>query len=155
MVSRKGSLVLGVAMMAFGLAAGCGKDSQTVQSGSTPTTDASAVAPVVLSYGDHSTTVDVAGLPTQDYKGSAVVSLAAVWAKGQLADDASKLTFDFEGDDGFHPSSRDKCKKNVSGADLAKGYIVPATRTLVWDDALGLPGCYNVHNVAKMIGLGG
>jgi hypothetical protein len=31
--------------------------------------------------------------------------------------------------------------------------MIPETRTLMWDDALGLPGCYCVHSVAKVIGL--
>jgi hypothetical protein len=112
-----------------------------------------AVADVRLTYGGASATVDLATLATQDYKGTAVVSLATVWAAGKLHADTSSLQFDFEGDDGFHPSNKASCAAYVAGAQIARGYILPDTRTLVWDDALGFPGCYSVKAVATVIGL--
>jgi hypothetical protein len=111
------------------------------------------LADVALVYGGSSTKVDVAKLPTQPYKGAEVVPLSAVWSTGGLAPDVASLVFDFEGDDGFHPSMKANCQSFVTGAQLAQGYILPETRTLVWDDALGFPGCYSVKAVAKIIGL--
>lgn len=107
---------------------------------------------VSLVYGSSSVDVALSALPTQDYKGAAVVPLTAVWAAGGLKD-PSALEFDFEGDDGFRPSTKSKCAAHITAAQLPKGYVLPDTRTLVWDDALGLPGCYSVHAIVKIIGL--
>lgn len=128
-------------------------DSKTESA--TDTTDDTPVvtAKVTVLYGTKSTTVDVGALPTVDYKGSAVVRLDAVWTAAALGGELGKLEFDFEGDDGFHPSSKDKCKANIKGSQLDKGYILPATRSLFWDDSLGLPGCYSVRFVAKISAL--
>ena len=113
------------------------------------TTDATAPSPattLTLHYDGKSALVDLATLPMRDYKGSQVVTLSDAWEKAALAP-RSAIAVDFEGDDGFRPSSRDRCKNLLSGATLDRAYVVPATRTLVWDDALGLPGCYSVKYV--------
>lgn len=156
--------------------AACSSDGQTVDPGlpdtGAPTTDATSevatdapvtdpdAAPdanpattVTLVYGATTTKVDVSSLPTITYKGSPVVALSSIWAAGKLHDDVATLSFDFEGDDGFHPSNKASCSTNITGAQLAKGYMLPATRSLVWDDTLGLPGCYSVKAVAKLIGV--
>lgn len=114
---------------------------------------APGVADVQLVYGDSLTVVDVAELPTELYKGSEVVRLTSVWTAGELVDDLSSVVFDFEGDDGFHPSSKGACEPYVTGEQLALGYILPDTRTIVWDDSLGFPGCYGVKATAKIIAL--
>jgi hypothetical protein len=106
---------------------------------------------VVIEYQGKSITVDVNALPRQDYKGSEVVSLGEVWDASELSASLDAVEFEFEGDDGFRPSARDRCKAKISGAQLPRGYVLPETRTLVWDDALGLPGCYSVKLVAKVI----
>lgn len=110
-----------------------------------------AAANVDVVYKGTTATVDVASLPGQDYRGSQVVTLTKVWEASKLSGDLTKLQFDFEGDDGFRPSARDRCKTLITGAQIAQGYILPDTRTLVWDDALGLPGCYSVKLVAKVL----
>jgi hypothetical protein len=137
----------------------CSSQSVTTPADTPPDVDPSAdagdtadLSSITLVHGASTAVVDVAALPTQMLKGSPVVPLTAVWTAGGLAD-ASGLQFDFEGDDGFHPSSKSKCAAFIAGATLVQGYVLPATRTLVWDDALGLPGCYSVHGVSKMIGL--
>jgi hypothetical protein len=108
---------------------------------------------VLVTYGTDSVKVNIAALTTQDYKGVTVVPLTSVWTSSKLHPDLTTLQFDFEGDDGFHPSNKTNCAAYVTGAQLAQGYILPDTRTLVWDDALGFPGCYSVKAVAKIIGL--
>lgn len=111
------------------------------------------LADVRLVYGATTVTIDVATLATEDYKGSQVVPLSTVWGAGKLGPATSKLQFDFEGDDSFHPSMKGKCAPYIPGAELAQGYLLPGSRSLVWDDALGLPGCYGVQSVARIIGL--
>lgn len=141
-------------IVASGLATGCGQavDNGTPSSHADSGADSTAGASVTLIHGGESATVDLSSLTTVNYKDTAVVSLEAVWTAGGLGE-ASGLEFDFEADDGFHPSSKSKCAKNLTGAELPMGYIIPDTRSLVWDDSLGLPGCYSVQGVAKIIGL--
>lgn len=114
-------------------------------------TSNTAPANVAVEYGGKTVTVDVAALARLDYKGSSVVSLSKVWDSAKLEADLGKVEFDFEGDDGFRPTTRDRCKTKITGAQIAQGYVLPETRTLVWDEALGLPGCYGVKGVAKVI----
>lgn len=131
--------------------AACGNGGQSLsQTAPTPTDEAAAPITVKLTLGSQEKDVALGALPRQDYKGTSVVTLAAVWDAAGLADRAA-LDFDFEGDDGFRPSSKDRCKTPVRGTELDKGYLVPETRTIVWDDALGKPGCYAVRFVAKII----
>ena len=112
------------------------------------------LADVELIHGSDTTKVDVAALPTVDYKGSPVVPLTVVWSAGKLTEDIANLAFDFEGDDGFHPSMKGgDCLAYPTATEIEKGYILPDTRTLVWDDALGFPGCFSVKATAKIIGL--
>lgn len=106
---------------------------------------------VTVTYGGSSKPIDVTTLPTQDYKGEPVVALTKVWEATKLTGDLAKIEFDFEGDDGFHPTSKPRCATLTPGSQLGQGYILPATRSLVWDDALGLAGCYAVKGVAKVI----
>jgi hypothetical protein len=136
---------------ACGLLTACG--GQSVQSDNSPVnSDVQSASIVSLVYGTSSIPVDLTTFPTQDYKGTAVVPLTAVWSAGALKD-ASTLQFDFEGDDGFHPTSKSNCTGYITSNQLSMGYILPTTRSLVWDDSLGFPGCYSVKGVAKIIGL--
>lgn len=117
----------------------------------------SSTAPIgpqlALSYGSATATIDLGKLPTQTYKDEAVVPLSAIWEAGKLGKSASELVFDFEGDDGFRPTTKPKCPDPVAGADLDKGYLLPATRTLVWDDSLGFAGCYGVKALKTIIAI--
>lgn len=113
--------------------------------------DPSTAQNVGVEFGSQSTEIDVMSLERQDYRGTQVVSLTRVWEAANFGTDVATLQFDFEGDDGFHPTSRDRCKTLIQGSQIPQGYILPETRTLIWDDALGLPGCYSVKGVAKII----
>jgi hypothetical protein len=117
--------------------------------GSAPTGD----EVVTLVHGQDTVKVDLATLATVDVQGTPVVPLPSVWAAGALAEGVTTLTFDFEGDDGFHPSNKSKCAAYITYDELALGSLIPETRSLVWDAALGLPGCYSVKSVAKIIAL--
>lgn len=142
------------------LSAGCsddgGSSAPAPASASSAGTDSgvpssSAAANVVVEYRDRSVTVDVASLARLEYKGASVVSLGKVWESAKLEVDSSTIELDFEGDDGFRPTTRDRCKAKITGAQMEKGYVLPETRTLLWDEALGLPGCYGVKGVAKVL----
>lgn len=146
-----GPIVPRAALTLLLVCAACSSSGQTLtQSTPTPKDEAAAPITVRLTLGGQEKDVAIGALPRQDYKGTSVVTLGAVWDSGALGDRAG-LDFDFEGDDGFRPSSKDRCKTKVRGAELDKGYLVPETRTIVWDDALGKPGCYAVRFVAKIM----
>ncbi len=134
-------------------AGGVGGSAATGGAGGAGGSTAIGAADVTVVHGADTATVDLGKLTTQDYKGTLVVPLQAAWAAGGLAAGLTKLEFDFEGDDGFHPSQKSKCATYITYAELAQGYLIPETRSLVWDDALGLPGCYSVKAVAKVIAL--
>lgn len=156
------SVLLFAPLLSFTLLAGStGCDAQSVETtpstsrGGDDTNNTGAIAAdeVELTYGSDSVRVQVTALDTQDYKGAKVVPLTLIWSTGKLKDDVSTLEFDFEGSDGFHPSMKGKCSANMAGAQLGMGSMVPETRNLVWEDSLGLPGCYHVHDVVKIIAL--
>jgi hypothetical protein len=135
---------------------GSGGSTSSASGGSGGGTGGTAQGEVDITavYGADSVTVNLAALPTQDYKGVAAVPLTAVWAASKLHPDVSTLEFDFYGDDGFHPAQKGgACLVNPTGANLAQGYMLPDTRSLVWDDALGWPGCFSVKAVEKMVAL--
>ncbi len=132
---------------------GAGGAAATGSGGGAGGSTALGAADVTVVHGADTATVDLTKLTTQDYKGTLVVPLQAVWAAGGLAAGQTRLEFDFEGDDGFHPSQKSKCAAYITYAEIAQGYLIPETRSLVWDDALGLPGCYSVKAVAKVTAL--
>ncbi len=144
------AVACGLLLLQLGCSA-CGGGGQTLsQTAPTPTDEAAAPITIKLTLGGQEKNVALGALPRQDYKGTSVVTLGAVWDSAALGDRAS-LDFDFEGDDGFRPSTKDRCKTPTHGPELDKGYVVPETRTIVWDDALGKPGCYAVRFVSKVI----
>ena len=87
-----------------------------------------------------------------------VVKEATVWllwdivrAAGLEQEEILAMRFDFEGADGFRPSSRPGCNPR-QGEDLALGYLDPEGLHLLWDDSLELPNCYRVADLAKILG---
>lgn len=62
------------------------------------------------------------------------------------------MHFDFEsGEDGFRPSEVVGCDP-LDGEILALGYLDPDSLALLWDDTLGLRGCYWVTQTAVILG---
>jgi hypothetical protein len=109
-----------------------------------------AAGSVRLTLGGGVATVPLAGLPTTGRAGEPKVRLADVWAAAKLASPASRLRFDFVGSDGFRPTSRPKCPERLDGSALEHGYIDAKTRSLSWDDSLGLAACYRVRDVVQI-----
>ena len=137
-------LALG-AMAMFSLCA-CGSD-QSVDPGTTPGTDAGAKLEV--NYLTQSVPVDLSTLSTIDYKGAQLAKLSEVWTASKIQADSTTLEYEFVGEDGFKPSDKNGCA-DLPGTVLDKGYIDPVTRKLIWDETLGLAGCYSVKGAAKM-----
>jgi hypothetical protein len=81
---------------------------------------------------------------------SASASLLEVWKAAFPGQDPAPLNFDLVGSDGFHPSSRPKCARLLTGAEIAAARIDVASHDVSWGDALALPGCYRVKAVVSM-----
>jgi hypothetical protein len=76
--------------------------------------------------------------------------LTELWKVAFPTEDPTALHFDFVGSDGFHPASRPKCARPLTGAEVAAGRIDVVTHDVSFDDALALPGCYRVKAVVSV-----
>jgi hypothetical protein len=130
------------------LIVGCGNSGQSVDPGTQTTETGGAKLTVVL--GASSVSVDLGSVATTAYNGTELVLLSDVWTAAALPVDHTTLEFGFEADDGFTPASVG-CAY-LPGADLDLGYIDPTSRNLVWDESLGLRGCYSVGGAKTMTG---
>ena len=119
-------------------------------SGAAGTSPATGVVVNVV-YGGTSRPVDLGTLPTSEVNGQKLASIVDLWTASNTPAELAKVQFDFEGDDGFRPSTKGACKTPITGAQLSKGYIDPQLRNLFWDDSLGLSGCYRVKGLAKVL----
>lgn len=129
------------------LFAGCGNSGQSVDPGTQTHTQAGKID---VGFESSSVSVNLGPIATTEYKGVALVLLSEVWTAANLSVDHTTLEFGFEADDGFTPES--KGCADLPGADLDQGYIDPVSRSLTWDEALGLRGCYSVDAAKKMTG---
>jgi hypothetical protein len=93
-------------------------------------------------------TADVV-LASVPHEGNAA-PLASVWKAAFPADDAAPLHFDLVGSDGFHPASRPRCARPLTGAEIEAARIDVASHDVSFDDALNLPGCYRVKAVVTL-----
>jgi hypothetical protein len=78
------------------------------------------------------------------------VALIDVWRAAFPGVDSRPLHFDFVGSDGFHPMSRAKCARLLTGAEVATARIDVVTHNVSFDDAFNLPGCYRVKAVVSI-----
>jgi hypothetical protein len=69
---------------------------------------------------------------------------------GLEEEDIFSMRFDFEGEDGFRPSSVG-CDP-LDGEILDRVYLDPEGMALLWDLSLGLRGCYGVTRTARILG---
>ena len=70
-------------------------------------------------------------------------------AAGLEEEDIFSTRFDFEGEDGFRPSSVG-CDP-LDGEILDRVYLDPEGMALVWDLSLGLRGCYRVAQLTRIL----
>ncbi len=139
-------LYVGLAAMLLAVQ-GCGSED----SGSSPMAPETTLGEhVSVSYAGQSAEVELAALETTTINAFTAVPLDKVWAATGFGVDLLSLRLDFEGDEGFRPSQKDKCADLLTGTPLLSGGITPDTRDLVWDDALNLPGCYAVRGVRSI-----
>jgi hypothetical protein len=87
-------------------------------------------------------------LASVPHEGNAA-ALGALWKSAFPSDDPSTLHFDLVGSDGFHPASRSKCTRLLTGAEVAAAHIDVVTHDVSFDDTLNLPGCYRVKAVVS------
>jgi hypothetical protein len=78
------------------------------------------------------------------------VALVDLWRAAFPGVDPGPLHFDLVGSDGFHPASRPKCTRLLTGAEVATARIDVVTHNVSFDDALKLPGCYRVKAVVSV-----
>jgi hypothetical protein len=88
-------------------------------------------------------------LATVPHQGDAV-ALIDLWRAAFLGVDPGPLHFDLVGSDGFHPASRPKCTRLLTGAEVLAARIDVVTHNVSFDDALNLPGCYRVKAVVSV-----
>jgi hypothetical protein len=76
--------------------------------------------------------------------------LVELWKAAFPSEDPAALHFDLVGSDGFHPSSRTKCARLLTGAEVAAGHIDAVSHNVTFDEGLNLPGCYRVKAVVRV-----
>ncbi len=78
------------------------------------------------------------------------MSFAQLW-KGAFPDeDPGPLHFDVVGSDGFRPTSRPKCPRLLTGAEMNAARLDAVTHDVSFDAGLDLPGCYRVRAVVRV-----
>jgi hypothetical protein len=123
--------------------------------------DASAIPPdagtlgkkVKVTYGGNSTDVSLDQPTAVEVGGAQVDKLSDVIALAVPGKTADQLTLTaIIGSDGFNPAEKPSCKANfpIDGAKFAQGYIDRASRKVLWDSALSLPGCVSVTDTAEL-----
>ncbi len=105
---------------------------------------------VKVSLDGKSTDVTLSSLAPDAAAGS--VSFAQLWKAAWPSEDPSPLRFDIVGSDGFHPTSKPKCERLLTGRELASARLDVTTHDLLLDGGLKLPGCYRVRAVVAIEG---
>lgn len=106
---------------------------------------------IEVTDGDASESVPLADLSTEEIDGIEVVLISAILKASELDIDLNEVLIDFEGSDGYRPSTKDSCKDFLptSGEHMTKvGVNLDDENTLVWDSDLDIPKCAAVKDVA-------
>ncbi len=114
----------------------------------------SAAKTVKVTYGGSSTDVSLDQPTPVTVSGASVDKLSDVilLALPGKAVDQLQLT-GIVASDGYNPATKPSCASNfpVDGAKLSQGYIDRATRKILWDAALAMPGCTSVTDAAELL----
>ena len=105
---------------------------------------------LTVTSGGATATLDLATLPKTTFNGQPAVAAPVVWEAANLGS-MTDLVFDFEGDDGYKPTSKPKCPAPLKSADFAKGFVVIATRTLEWEEGAGVARCWSVKLTRRVV----
>ena len=111
--------------------------------------DSAFAVQMEVRHGDASVRVDLGSLAGDRRADLCLVPLDQVVEAADLGIVLSETEFDFEGEDGFRPSQVG-CAP-LDGALLSRGWADMSTGTLVWDESLGLRGCYSVTKARAML----
>jgi hypothetical protein len=85
------------------------------------------------------------------FQGTLVCRLTDILLEAGLEEEEIRsMRFDFESEGGFRPSQKG-CDP-LEGESLSLGYLDPESLALLWDDTLGLRGCYWVTQTAQILG---
>lgn len=98
---------------------------------------------ITVELGEQRASVDLATLPKTTFGDQPAVAMTTIWEAAKLGPLAG-LDFDFEGDDGFKPTSKPKCPRPLPAEKVAKAVVVVQTRGLEWPDAPDVPRCWSV-----------
>lgn len=105
-----------------------------------------AVPAITVTYDGRQVDVD----PSAVAKGAAKTSFLDLWKAAFPNDDASALTFDLVGSDGFRPTSRPACSHLLSASELSTGTVEVASHDLAFDEGVKLPKCYRVKALSRI-----
>lgn len=139
------------AVAAAGLVAGVAGCDQSVAGDPDGGLDAGGRSVTVLFEGGRHE-VALGTLTPTLVEGASVVGLQAVIEAALPGEASAGLVAGFVGSDGFRPESREFCETlvPVDWATLAHGFIHPVTRDLLWEAALGFPGCMSPRDIAEL-----
>lgn len=116
--------------------------------------DVAAAGPSVdVTYGGTTNTVVLSTVTAGTFGGAAAVKVSDVILAAFPSVTVDSLQADdFIAGDGFAASSSGNCAPvlPLDGASLAQGWIAPDTRNLGWEEALDLPGCLGVDDLATI-----
>lgn len=107
---------------------------------------------VQIHYKGKVETVDVKGLPTATLLGEKVVLIKTLIEATSFDVECRKVTIDFEGSDGYRPTLKGMCTKNLpmDGKVAGQAGINLETSELLWDQSLDVEKCAMVKLVADM-----
>jgi hypothetical protein len=111
------------------------------------------VASIEVVHGDNTVTVDLAQLEAVTFDdGESYARLADIVNQAQLAVPPEDLEFDFEGADGYRPSSRSTCAEHIPATwtMLEGGYVHRTNQNMAWDEQLEMPGCARVKQLVRI-----
>lgn len=134
-------LALGLVLL---LAPGCGGDDDPAPC------DPSRAVSMTVSYesASEAEAVDLATLTGTEDGDLCLVPLMDVVDAVGLGFDPETSYYDFVGSDGFRPTQVE-CV-TVDATTLELGRVDRVTGTLVWDESLGMRGCYSVTEVVEI-----
>ncbi len=117
-----------------------------------PSDDGVPFDQVTVHYDGTTVDVDVSGLDTAELQGQTVVLISTLLAAAGITGPYDGYTLDFEGSDGYRPSSNETCEEFLPapGSTSGQGGIHVETSKLIWEEALEIDKCGSVKLVAHI-----
>lgn len=133
--------------------AGCGDDDTTPALDGGATTGDAATITVAVVYNGASTPVALAQVTPVTVAGTPHARLSDLVKLALPQKGLAALEADLEAGDGFRPGKSPNCTglTPLAGDKLDRGYVHLQSRNLRWDDALALPGCMGLRDLARVL----